>query len=120
MRTVTYQGRTVTIDGNSYQMPYEIRDAFALDAMVIVLLDPNSYLNDPAYGKERRRGVNPLRNLLALDGNGAVLWEAEFAEAVDYYYRVVSTAPLVALSFSSYRCEIDPGTGRIVRKEFFK
>lgn len=120
MKTVTFQGRTVTIDGNPYHMPYEIREAFALGEIVIVLLDPNAYLKDPTYDKERRRGNNPQHNLLGLDGNGKVLWEAEFAEPVDYYYRVASRSPLVVLSFSSFRCEIDPHTGKIVQKEFFK
>lgn len=120
MKAVTYQGRTVTVDGTSYTMPYEIREAFGLDEIAIVLLDPNAYLNDPTYGKERRRGVNPLHNLFGIDNSGRVLWEAEFAEAVDYYYRVASRSPLVALSFSSFRCEIDPFTGKIVKKQFFK
>jgi hypothetical protein len=88
--------------------------------MIIVLLDPNTYLNDPSYDKDRRRGKNPLRNLFALAIDGQLLWEAEFPEKVDYYYSVSSKAPLTALSFSSFRCEIDLVTGRIVRKEFLK
>lgn len=97
-----------------------VREEFELDGRMIVLLDPDDYLRDPDYSKERRRGENALRNLRAYSPSGELLWEAEFPEPVDYYYKIVSRAPLVALSFSSYRCRIDPESGRIEEAEFLK
>lgn len=120
MKAVTFQGSSLLVDDTTLPMPYAIRDAFALEDKIIVLLDPNAYLNDPSYGKDRRRGNNPLHNLFALSTDGKTLWEAEFPERADYYYRVSSKSPLTALSFSSFRCEIDPHSGKIVRREFFK
>lgn len=120
MTSVSWQADTLVIDGRPFSLVYPIREAFALDNEIIVLLDPNAYLNDPSYSKERRRGKNALRNLLALTTDGEMLWEAEFPEQVDYYYEVSCRSPLTALTFSSFRCEIDPKTGRIVRMEFLK
>jgi hypothetical protein len=120
MIRVSHSGREVIIGTRRMTLEYELREAFEVDGRIIVLLDPNAYLQDPSYEKERRRGLNPLRNLRALSESGELLWEAEFPEAADYYYKVVDRHPLTALSFSSYRCVIDGATGRIVRKEFFK
>ena len=120
MTSVSWQADTLVIDGRPFSFAYPIREAFDLDNKIIVLLDPNAYLNVPSYGKERRRGKNALRNLLAVTADGEMLWEAEFPEQVDYYYEVSSRSPLTALTFSSFRCEIDPRTGRIVRMEFLK
>lgn len=120
MTQVSHTGREVLIDGKLVQLEYEVREAFELDGKIIVLLDPNAYLQDPSYGKERRRGHDALQNLRALSVLGESLWEAEFPEAADYYYKIVDVHPLTALSFSSYRCVIDGATGRIVRKEFCK
>lgn len=120
MTSITYQGSTLTIDAKSFMMSYDIRDAFAIEDKVIVLIDPSSYLSDPTYSKERRRGVNPFINLLALSADGSLLWEAEFPEKVDYYYKITSRTPLIANSFSSFRCEIDVDTGKIKSREFYK
>jgi hypothetical protein len=120
MKSVTYHGKNLFVDGKSIFLQYEIRDAFVLDGKIIVLIDPDSYLQDPAYSKERRRGNNPFKNLVALSLDGSLLWEAEFPEKVDYYYFISSKQPLVANSFSSFRCCIDINTGKIVTKEFYK
>jgi hypothetical protein len=120
MIQVSHRGRELRIDGTSVEFEYDLLDAFELNGRVIVLLDPNTYLQDPGYGKERRRGNDPLRNLRAVSMSGDLLWEAEFPEAVDYYYKIVDRNPLTALSFSSFRCAIDAATGVITRKEFYK
>jgi hypothetical protein len=90
------------------------------DGRVFVLLDPNSYLTDPNCMLHHPRGTAAIRNLVALGAEGDILWEAELPQLADYYYSLLSVAPLTVNSFSSYRCEIDPGSGKIVRKVFFK
>lgn len=120
MREASLHNGIVSIGGVALDPGYPARDAFESDDRVIVLLDPDAYLNDADYPKERRRGNDPLRNLRAYSCSGELLWEAEFPEQVDYYYKIVSRSPLVALSFSSYRCRIDPATGRIIEAEFLK
>lgn len=112
--------RLLHIEGKVIELDYAVRDRFELDGRIIVLLDPDDYLGDPGYPKERRRGDDALRNLRAYSASGELLWEAEFPEPADYYYKIVSRDPLVALSFSSYRCRLDPATGRIVEAEFVK
>jgi len=120
MMDICHSGSVVTVDGVAWATEYPVKEAFALTEAVCVLLEPDAYLSDAAYPKERRRGKGALRNLRAYSPTGALLWEAEFPEQADYYYRIVSREPLVALSFSSYRCRIDPASGRIVEAEFMK
>jgi hypothetical protein len=120
MKNITYAGNQLLLDGGSILTEFPIQDAVDLDQRVVVLLDPDSYLSDTAYSTDRRRGNNPVRNLLAYSRSGELLWEADFPEQADYYYRLVSSVPLVALSFSSYECEIDPQTGRIISRKFLK
>lgn len=120
MISVEHQGKTLLINGMAREMSYDILDAFPLNEKIIVLIDPDSYLRDPSYSKERRRGINPLRNLLAVSNDGTLLWEAELPEKVGHYYSISSREPLVANFSASYRCEIDAGTGLIRKKEFYK
>jgi hypothetical protein len=49
-----------------------------------------------------------------------LLWEADLPSDADYFYRIASVRPLRVNCFSSFRCEIDPATGRIIRKDFYK
>lgn len=120
MNELPCDGPDVIFGDHRLRMEYPVRQAFELDGKAIVLLDPDAYLKDPAYPKERRRGTDALRNLRAYSQSGELLWQAEFPEAADYYYRIVRRSPLTVLSFSSYRCRIDATDGRIVEQEFYK
>lgn len=118
--TISFQGSILTIDSQLIQLAWPVLDAIEEGNRVFVLLDPDSYLLDPNYKRVRRQGAPAIRNLVALMKNGTKLWEAELPEPSDYYYRISSSKPLVANSFSSYRCEISPDTGAIMKKEFLK
>ncbi len=120
MNELPCEGRDVIVGERRLPMQYAVRQAFELDGRIIVLFDPDDYLKDPAYPRERRRGQDALRNLRAYSRDGELLWQAEFPEPADYYYRIVRRSPLTVLSFSSYRCRIDPTDGRIAEKEFYK
>ena len=120
MKHISHSGRAVTVDEVTWATEYPVKEAFALAEAVCVLLEPDAYLSDSGYSKDRRRGKGALRNLRAYSPTGVLLWEAEFPEQADYYYRIVSREPLVVLSFSSYRCRIDPESGRIAEAEFIK
>ncbi len=119
-RTVTHEGDILRINGHATRMDYMIRDAYWADGRAIVLLDPDAYLDDPAYGAQRRRSRKPVQNLRAYSEAGELLWQAEQPEFADHYYRIESRQPLVALSFSAYRCDIDLESGRIIRKNYLK
>jgi hypothetical protein len=118
--SISIEGKTLFIDGQPTEMWWPVLDAIEYGDRVFVLLDPDSYLLDPDYKNMRRLGAPPIKNLVALNKAGARLWEADFPETADYYYQLVSASPLIANSFSSYRCEIDPKNGAIRYKEFLK
>ena len=113
---VTHDGDIVRVGGKPLRMEYMVRDAFWANGRAIVLLDPTAFLDDPAYGS-RKRSRDPVQNLRAYSPSGKLLWQAEQPELDDHYYMIEKQEPLVALSFSAYRCDVDLATGRILRKE---
>ena len=117
---VSFSGELLVVDGIEVKMPWSILSAKVCEDKVIVLLDPDSYLLNSNYKNFRRQGGCALKNLFALDCLGVKLWEADFPVPSDYYYKISSYFPLVACSFSSYRCEIDLNDGSIKKKEFLK
>ena len=117
---VTHDGDIIRIDGKPTRMEYMVRDAFWAHGRAIVLLDPHAFLDNPAFGAARRKSRQPVQNLRAYSPSGEMLWQAEQPEYSDHYYRVESQHPLVAVSFSGFRCEIDAGSGEIVNKQNIK
>ncbi|MCW1924230.1 hypothetical protein OKA05_16810 [Luteolibacter arcticus] len=120
---ITYNGSQLQIDGKAVKMPSPIREAFTVRWGVIVLMDQFSGLKGPILDIQEVRNAPKGTNLFCYSPAGIVLWKAELPtgdNSEDYYYRVSSRSPLVVNSFSSYRCEIDPATGKIIRQDFFK
>jgi hypothetical protein len=118
-RAVSHDGDIVRIDGKPVRMEYMVRDAFWAGGRAIVLLDPDAFLDHPAYGgRKAPRGL--VKNLRAYSPAGELLWEAQQPEFDDHYYLIESHSPLVALSFSAFRCDIDTATGHIVKKKKLK
>ena len=115
---VSHDGDMIKIDGKPVRMEHIVREAFWADKLAIVLLDPGAYLDEP--GGARKRSRNPVKNLRAYKPTGELLWEAEQPELNDHYYLIESREPLVALSFSAYRCDLDLQSGRILKKHKLK
>ncbi len=118
-RAVSHDGDIVRIDGKPLRMEYLVRDAFWAGGHAVVLLDPDAYFDDPAYGG-RKAPREAVRNLRAYAPSGELCWEAEQPEFQDHYYRIERHEPLVALSFSAYRCDIDLASGRILARKSLK
>jgi hypothetical protein len=112
--------RRLTIGSRSVTFDWRILHVVQDNGRSYVLLDPDDYLSDRSYKESRRAGAKAIKNLLAFDAAGQQLWEAELPTQNDYYYQIRSTKPLIASSFSSFDCEIEPSSGVIVRKTFFK
>ena len=112
MIEIGYHENIISINNNDYKLEFAIEEAFALDDKVIVLFDPDC----------RMESFGQFRNLIALDTLGKTIWTAELPTTTtgDRYYMVVSKFPLVVNSFHSYTCEIDPETGRIKDKIYYK
>jgi hypothetical protein len=101
-------------------IPYLAREVKIAFGLVLVLIDPDRYLTDPAYKKQRKTGSSALRNLWAFSEQGRKVWEAEMPEPNDYYHEILQSPALAAASFSGYTCELDPADGRILHRTFHK
>jgi len=109
---ITFYGKTLSINGKSLELDYPVVDAFELEGRIIVLFNPDAYTE--------RFGQFP--NLIALGPTGERVWTAELPTTTsgDRYYKVSSRTPLVVYSIYSQECEIEPATGRIKVRRFFK
>src|SRR4051812_14436996 len=105
---IRFSGTTVSIDQLSIDMAYPIEEAFDVNGKVIVLFNPDAFIEK--FGQ--------FNNICALDSKGRRLWTADLptTDTGDCYYKIASRAPLIAYSVCSYECEIDIETGRIKRR----
>lgn len=119
---ITYKSSRFEIGGKVVETPWAIREAFVVKGNVVVLMDQFENFKGPVLDIQEVRRSPKGTNLFCYSQDGVVLWKAELPvdNVEDYYYRISSHLPLVANSFSSYRCEIDLTTGKIMRKDFFK
>jgi hypothetical protein len=120
MKTFVANEKSFLINGREVVTDFRIRKAFCLKDKIIVMLDPNDYLNDTVHGKEYRRGLLTVQNLLAFDCAGRLIWKAEYPEQNDHYFEFYSIEPLCVDSFSGYRCWINTVTGKIEKRIFHK
>ncbi len=109
---IAYAGNTLTIDGQSYELEYKVIGAVEFEGAVIVLFEPGAYT--AKFGQ--------FPNLVGLSREGKRLWTAELptTNSGDRFYRLVPGSNLRAASVYSFVCDIDPRSGRIIRKEFVK
>ncbi len=112
MSQISYSGTVLGINGKSIVVSHEISEAFEVQGIIIVFLDPDADL-----GKGGQ-----YQNLIAYDSNGVELWKAELptSKASDVYWKIANKSPLTVYSYSSYECVIDASTGKILKKEFYK
>jgi hypothetical protein len=101
---------TISGEGYNFKGLHRVLDKKELDDTILVVYD---YME---YPKNK-----PAKNLVAYDRKGNLKWLAESpGKPTSAYYAVTSINPLVANSFCSHACTIDPSTGKIVNSEFYK
>jgi len=69
-----------------------------------------------------QRGYKTVGNLVRVTTVGEVIWWAELTDTGtdDYVAISIDAGRILAWSWSCYRCEIDPRTGRILSRTFTK
>ncbi|MGH7884803.1 MAG: hypothetical protein ACRENO_03800 [Thermodesulfobacteriota bacterium] len=113
MIQLNYKKNILYINNKDVVCPQKIIKVFELKDLIIVFLDPDAETNKKMKYK----------NLMAYNINGELVWKAELPESNminDAYWKVYSSYPLRANSFSSYECEIDINTGKILKATFYK
>lgn len=101
MSPLEVRGNVVAINGSTINVGARILDARANSSLVLVPIDPDSYLKDPDYRRKRRAGLPAVRNLQVFSFSGTKLWDADMPEEADYYYKIVSVDPIEVASFSA-------------------
>lgn len=109
---VSFSERQLSVGSQSWQLEYDILDAFAVGHRVIVLYNPDAH----------RETFGQFPNLEAFSFDGQKLWTAQLPthESGDSYHRAYFKDGLIADSWKSFACRIDEATGQIQSKVFFK
>ena len=113
MITFSHLGNTLNINGKLIILEFPIREAFEISDRVIVLLDPDSNL----------KRQDQFKNVIGFDAGGNQVWIADLPtlESTDVYYKAIVGNPLRLFSFCSFgECLVDPKTGRILSKPYYK
>lgn len=111
IHSVGFDGRVLRIDGLEVELEHPIAEAFILGDLVIVRF--------PYDAAPRSYGA--FDNLLAMNSRGERAWVAELTESgTDSYVAISSRDPLVAHSWSCFRCTLDVASGKILQKVFTK
>jgi hypothetical protein len=109
----SYSEKTLNINGRLVMFEFPIKEAFEIDDRLIVFLDPDSNL---------KRKVQ-FNNVIGFDAAGNQVWIADLPtpDPVDVYYKLVAENPLKLYSFCSFgECLVDPKTGKILSKPYYK
>ncbi len=108
---IDFKANELHVSGSVFTLDFPIQDVREVSGKIVVLFRPDA-----------ATGLGQFRNLVAYDPQGLKIWEAELPtnSSMDAYYQLVPDVSLVADSICSYRCHLDPTTGRIISKEFFK
>jgi hypothetical protein len=117
---ITMEGNRLVVDGRSIDLQWTILDAIEGKDRILVLFDPTKVHFIQGEKRLLRRPGPVIPNLIAIGRDGTLLWEAAYPQTEDHYYGFSSAGKLAANSFSPWRCEIDPDTGAIVSKVFFR
>lgn len=113
MISLSYEGNILSVNKKQIECSQNIKEAFVVDDVVVVLLDP-----DAKTDKKKK-----YKNLLAYNANARCVWVADLPNsrmANDAYWKVQSKVPLLVSTFSSYDCEIDLRSGKIKESVFYK
>jgi len=110
----------LVVDGRSIELEWPVLDAVEGKDRIFVLFDPDRCQCMPGERGPVLRPGPVFPKLIAIRKDGTLLWKAAYPQPENYYYNFSSTQPLAVNSFSSWRCEIDPDTGAMLFKLFFK
>ena len=113
---IEFCGNTITIDGQSIELPNSILEALEVDNNIVVIFDYMEFPNN----KE-------AQNLVCVNRLGQVLWVAESpsVQNTNAYTNFMSSADTVqgviaVNNFAGYSCSVCLSTGKLVSAKFTK
>lgn len=112
MTNFSFNNRSLLIGSKTIEQRAKVIDARENCGLIVVFLD----------GDEKELRKERFQNIRAYTLDGQLAWDADLPSEhpADAYWSISFGNPIVAMSFSSHKCEIDPKTGKIVRAEFYK
>ncbi len=108
---IRFTDNKLSIGSLDIKLEYPIQQVFLYGDLILVLYRPESF-----------QGLGQFQNLVAISSSGESLWKAELptTSSMDAYYQVLPGSDLVADSYTSFRCHLNPANGKIIGKSFFK
>ena len=112
MENIIFQNRTLSIDGNEFELDHQIRDARLINDLAVVI-----YAFDQTVNRHRQ-----FRNCKAFDSDGKLMWTAEHPTnaTADYYVEFMEGKDNQIWNFGCFVCELDFSNGRLKKADFTK
>ena len=108
----SFHGRTLTIDGRSFEHPHAIRDVRVWQDRVFVIYDYTEFASDA-----------PAANMVCVDAAGHQLWVAANPteeNPVDAWLEFLPHEPFGIWNFACFACKFNPDTGSLTEIKFTK
>lgn len=113
MMSFRIDNKNLEIYGNKVGFEYPIEEVILFHDRYLVLLDPDAFT----------RKWGQFQNLICINPKGDKIWIAELPTSTtgDCYHTLeIIDDRINAYSWCSYKCFINPETGKIIEKNFTK
>ena len=112
MKKVESSNRILKIDGNEFELEYNIREVRIINDLAVVI-----YKFDENAPKHRQ-----FKNCKAFDKNGKLIWTAEHPTnmTADSYVEFMKGNKNRIWNFGGFICELDFQNGKLKNAEFTK
>jgi hypothetical protein len=112
MRNIEFENKNLRIDGQDFELDYQIKDARIIDNLAVVI-----FKFDETAPKYRQ-----FNNCCAFDNNGNLIWTAEHptTTTADFYVEFMDTKSNKLWNFGCFVCILDFKTGRLKKADFTK
>lgn len=112
MRNIEFENRKLKIDGQDFELDYQIKDARIIDDLAVVIFE-----FDDSVPKYRQ-----FNNCCAFDSNCNLIWTAEHPTTTtsDFYVEFMDSKNNKLWSFGCFVCKLDFKTGKLLNADFTK
>lgn len=112
MNNIVFENNKLTIDGQTFKLDYQIRNARIIDNLAIVI-----FRFDETVPKYRQ-----FNNCKAFDNKGNLIWTAEHPTSMtsDFYVEFMDSKSNSLWNFGCFVCKLDFKSGKLKKADFTK
>lgn len=112
MNNIGFENNKLKIDGQIFELDYQIKDARIIDNLAIVIFK---------FGETVPK-FRQFNNCKAFDSKGNLIWTAEHPTSTtsDFYVEFMDSKSNSLWNFACFICSLDFKTGKLIKADFTK